>query len=761
MAATTNWSDIVPNFESMPDAMQQWLVTNLPTFIGQAVQQGLQQGFDQHWGVAATGNSYHLVGTDHTHAVMGDHNEVVGGQTTRTRLDSVTTHNFANELKVTDGNQEHQIGGDARYSVDGALSHTVQGYSNTKVGGDHVVTADGNGVAAAMTHTVISGLGATGGDSVITHSHVVAGSKHEQTSGTHLTQSAKMELSVGQPLTWLTAAAASPPAQQSSVATAQTPEQAEAIDVLEKADADEKAKLSSYAPIPSLGGGGAWAEIGSVLGKIDSPDSTTVAQFNFGGDVKTVNDGNEYITTTGKRTDTVLKGLDEFIKGPKSATHMGVGSETTIGLSMDTVLGLAMPFTTLSMGFVLLNMDADLFVVESKSFQINLTDLSITTPGGKTYGGGGAAKAADVAKAAKEAKAAVDASEEAAKSLELVKAVADATEDLKAGIKSVADVTKNLADAAVKVGETASNAAEVAEGASKAAAAAGKAAGEAGEAAAQAGEAAAQAGEAAAQGGKAATSAAKAVELSAVGKVWGKTVEEARAVTSAVKDATKSGEAAAAAGESAKVVGEAAKEAGEAAAAAGESAKGAGEVAAAAGDAAVNSAKDTIATLKGVVTQAEAAGSKTEAATKALDVLKSLVTKAEQAQSAADLTKGGKEAALATAEAAEISRAAKISGPILSTLMKGLDLAQLAKLFGYGDKVVAGFLLVDGLKLIQGLAKAGLKIASTKIVADNRANAGAARLAAEQAANPTQVGRVSEIKNDGLMSEVKKDKPET
>jgi len=93
--------------------------------------------------------------------------------------------------------------------------------------------------------------------------------------------------------------------------------------------------------------------------------------------------------------------------------------------------------------------------------------------------------------------------------------------------------------------------------------------------------------------------------------------------------------------------------------------------------------------------------------------------------------------------------------------MKGLDLAQALKVFGYGDKAVAGFLVVDGLKLIQGLAKAGLKIASTKIVADNRANAGAARLAAEQAANPTQVGRVSEIKNDGLMSEVKKDKPET
>jgi hypothetical protein len=83
------WSNVIPNFGQMPEQLQQWLVDNLPSFIQSALQQGINEGVqvgkDQHWGVSATGNAHLVIGGNYDYAAQGYHNEVVGATTTRTR----------------------------------------------------------------------------------------------------------------------------------------------------------------------------------------------------------------------------------------------------------------------------------------------------------------------------------------------------------------------------------------------------------------------------------------------------------------------------------------------------------------------------------------------------------------------------------------------------------------------------------------------------------------------------------------------------
>ena len=475
MAATTNWSDIVPNFDSMPDAMQQWLTTNLPTFISQAIQDGLQQGFDQHWGVAATGNSYHLVGTDHTHAVMGDHNEVVGGQTTRTRQDSVMTHNLADEIKVTEGAHSHQVNSDTFYLTLGTENRTVASHHATEVGGDHSLVVSGNSAAVAATHTVITGSGNTD-DSVVTHSETITGSRYEAVSGTHYIQSGVVVRSVGGPLpTNFTAptlppppsksnpnglsdgalahpglaqelASAAPPSavqsssQQETTQTSSAQQQQHAVAQKESSNDTKQSKTALN------DANMAWQDVTSGAAGIvtaglalfsSSEQKPFVESTNYKGSIQDNIQGDKVTTVEGKLTDSFLGGADSFTKGSASDTVLGMAGDTIIGLSSDALIGLAMPFTLISMGQVLLNMDEDVCVVESKSFKLDMAGMKITTPGGATYGLHGLEEATELEKAEKllaDAEKAEKAAKDAEETVKAAKAAKDAKEaaDVKA-----------------------------------------------------------------------------------------------------------------------------------------------------------------------------------------------------------------------------------------------------------------------------------------------------------------------------------------
>ena len=494
MAATTNWSDIVPNFDSMPDAMQQWLTTNLPTFISQAIQDGLQQGFDQHWGVAATGNSYHLVGTDHTHAVMGDHNEVVGGQTTRTRQDSVMTHNLADEIKVTEGAHSHQVNSDTFYLTLGTENRTIASHHATEVGGDHSLVVSGNSAAVAATHTVITGSGNTD-DSVVTHSETITGSRYEAVSGTHYIQSGVVVRSVGGPLpTNFTAPTLPPPpsksnpnglsdgalahpglaqelapaapaaamqsssqqtttqtssAQQQQQASAQSPTfsqqvatqnsstQQQQLAVAQKQSSGDTKQTKTDLNQTNMGwqsttGGAAGIVTAGLALSKPSDQMKFVESTNYKGSIQDNIEGDKVTTVEGKLTDSFLGGADSFTKGSASDTVLGMAGDTIIGMSSDALIGLAMPFTLISMGQVLLNMDEDVCVVESKSFKLDIAGMKITTPGGAVVG----------AKAATEAEKAADLVKAAKKAEEVAQKAKAATEAAKAFLKTSEDVEK-------------------------------------------------------------------------------------------------------------------------------------------------------------------------------------------------------------------------------------------------------------------------------------------------------------------------------
>ena len=513
MAAKTNWSDIVPNFDSMPDAMQQWLATNLPTFISQAIHDGLQQGFDQHWGVAATGNSYHLVGTDHTHAVMGDHNEVVGGQTTRTRQDSVMTHNLADEIKVTEGAHSHQVNSHAFYLTLGTENRTIASHHATEVGGDHTLVVSGNSAAMAATHTVITGSGNTD-DSVVTHSHTVTGSRYEAVSGTHYIQSGVVIRSVGGPLstnftpptlpsTTTTSnpngpsdgaiahpnlaqelAPAAPPAAPQALSQQATTQTSSVQQQQQASDSDQSSSqnlamqgLASLIPhfeIPPLttkptktalnvsnmvwqgvtGGAAGIVTAGLALSSSPKP-MDTVESTNYQGSIQDNIEGDRTTVVLGKMSDSFLAGADTFTKGSASDTVLGMAGDTVIGLSSDALIGLAMPFTLISMGQVLLNMDEDVCVVESKSFKLDIAGMKITTPGGATWGGKAATEATDLEKAEKllaDAKKAEKAAKNAKTALEDAEKTVKAADDAKLA-KDAADL--KAADKAEELAEKA------------------------------------------------------------------------------------------------------------------------------------------------------------------------------------------------------------------------------------------------------------------------------------------------------------------
>jgi hypothetical protein len=189
--------------------------------------------------------------------------------------------------------------------------------------------------------------------------------------------------------------------------------------------------------------GGATTIVTAGLALSSSPTPmATVESTNYAGSIQDNIEGDRTTTVLGKMSDSFLAGADTFTKGSASDTVLGMAGDTVIGLSSDALIGLAMPFTLISMGQVLLNMDEDVCVVHSKSFMLDIAGMKITTPGGATWGGKAAAEATDLEKAEKllaDAEKAEKAAKEAKTALE------DAGKTVKAADE--AKIAKTAADA--------------------------------------------------------------------------------------------------------------------------------------------------------------------------------------------------------------------------------------------------------------------------------------------------------------------------
>ena len=124
-----------------------------------------------------------------------------------------------------------------------------------------------------------------------------------------------------------------------------------------------------------------------------------------------------------------------------------MAGDTIIGLSSDALIGLAMPFTLISMGQVLLNMDEDVCVVESKSFKLDMAGMKITTPGGAVAFASKAEKAADLVKAAEKAEEAAKAAKAAKEAAEAFIKTSEEVEKLAAKLPDIEKLEKTADDA--------------------------------------------------------------------------------------------------------------------------------------------------------------------------------------------------------------------------------------------------------------------------------------------------------------------------
>ena len=110
-----SWSDVVPNFDTLPPAMQVWIKDNMQSLVAAAMQSAEQMSASQsdaahNYGVSAAGTSYQLTGQNHFLAVQGGSQEVVGQEKQQLLSGGLTTLNTQHEYKQVDGIATKSIG---------------------------------------------------------------------------------------------------------------------------------------------------------------------------------------------------------------------------------------------------------------------------------------------------------------------------------------------------------------------------------------------------------------------------------------------------------------------------------------------------------------------------------------------------------------------------------------------------------------------------------------------------------------------------
>jgi hypothetical protein len=480
--------------------MQIWIKTNLPSLIDAAIQAAKENGdlsengqvtsetadesgsssstsvADQphNFGISAAGHTYQLTGKDHYQATQGNSSYVVGSQKTEVLGAGSVIHNLKDSVMQVDGSKADRVSGNRYIQTVGIHAQqsktttesveedetTLIGGTSTKVVGLYESISIGSKTATSSNPNIIVSNEEVFG----TENKMVWGSGFERIVGSHYAAIGpnvslpvpESQLQAGDPVPSMTATANSGAAKTiySSVNLGWT------------AISGMNPSLMT-ASVTNL-----------ILGQQASSPPVVWTELIGGSKSESVY-GAETALVTGKSSETVLGGTNNFLSGSMSETKLGMSSDTVIGLAMDTTIGLTMPFDTISMGQVLLSLDATLASMESTDFELSMASLKIFTTGAAAV-----ADAADAAAVASDATTAADvaakAAEEAKDAETAAKAVEDTEKATKAGETAVAEgeLVKNTdqaaqagkdADSAAKTAEDADNAAKVSDEAAKSA----------------------------------------------------------------------------------------------------------------------------------------------------------------------------------------------------------------------------------------------------------------------------------------------------
>lgn len=696
-----SWSDVVPNFDSLPPAMQDWVKANMQSLVDAAMQAAQQMNASStdaahNFGISAGGTSYSLTGANHFFAVQGGSQEVVGQLKQQVLQGGQITLNNQDEHTQIDGLATRSIGGNSYLQVQGT-SYAKVSSQNSSVEEDEVTLIGGTSTKIVSNWESIQiGSGTAGGDEIVSQEEIygsenklVWGNGWERITG-YRYEAVGPGVSLPVPESSLVAGKTQPPVTATTTSTTNK-------------NIQNGFKLG-WTTVSGASPAALATDITTTILGAKPKTVDPVSMELIGGDKQESVYGGETVLITGMSKETVLGGTNHFISGNMSELKMGMTSDTLLGLSMDTVIGMSMPFETLTMGQVLVSLDAVVFSGESSSFELSMSSMKILTSGA-------AAAASDAEAAAKSADAVKDA-ESFEKAAEAAKDAADTSKQLEEATKASEQASKVATEL-----EDASKAAEKASAASKDASDAAKAsktATDAEKATAAAKEAADA--EKAAKAADAAASAKKAAGLAEDAKTAAKEADEAAKASKAADEAAET---------SAKVADEAEK-----------AAKTQDEVL----DAAMLSqaAKaDEAAAAAAKVKAGETAAKATEAAEASAKAAKESVTASEDAAKAAE------ESAKLSEEAADAQREAAEADKFASELKKTISIPDSfpggAKAFDVLTKGPLGPLL-EGMGLSKN-AVMGLKAAGK--VAFKTASVGTAASAGFSSAKPPGSG------NDG------------
>ncbi len=696
-----SWSDVVPNFDSLPPAMQDWVKANMQSLVDAAMQAAQQMNASNtdaahNFGISAGGTSYSLTGANHFFAVQGGSQEVVGQLKQQVLQGGQMTLNNQDDHTQIDGLATKSIGGNSYLQVKGT-SYAKMSSEHNSVEEDEVTLIGGTSTKIVSNWESIQiGSGTAGGNEIVSQEEIygsenklVWGNGWERITG-YRYEAVGPGVSLPVPESSLKAGETQPPVAATTTSTTNK-------------NIQNGIKLG-WTTVSGASPAGLATDITTTILGAKPKTVDPVSMELIGGDKQESVYGGETVLITGMSKETVLGGTNNFISGNMSELKMGMTSDTLLGLSMDTVIGMSMPFETLTMGQVLVSLDAVVFSGESSSFELSMSSMKILTSG--------AAAAASDAEAAAEAADAVKDAESFEKAAKAAEGATDTSKQLEEATKASEQASK----AATEL-EDASKAADKAAEASKAASTAAKDS----KTATSAEKAAAAASEAAdvdkaAKAGEAAKSAKKAAGLADDAKTTAKEADEAAKASKAADEAAET---------SAKVADEAEK-----------AAKTQEEVL----DAAMLSELATADKATAAAAKVKAA----ETAAKATEAAKASAKAAEESATAAeDAAKAAEKSAEASKEVETAQREAAEADKFASELKKTISIPDS---FPGGEKAFTALTKgpLNSLLESAGLSKnavTGLKAAGK--VAFKTASVGTGASAAFDSAKPPGTG------NDG------------
>ena len=487
----------------------------------QAAQQMNASSTDaaHNFGISAGGTSYSLTGANHFFAVQGGSQEVVGQLKQQVLQGGQMTLNNQDDHTQIDGLATKSIGGNSYLQVKGT-SYAKMSSEHNSVEEDEVTLIGGTSTKIVSNWESIQiGSGTAGGNEIVSQEEIygsenklVWGNGWERITG-YRYEAVGPGVSLPVPESSLQAGETQPPVTATTSSTTNK-------------NIQNGIKLG-WTTVSGASPAGLAADITTTILGAKPKTVDPVSMELIGGDKQESVYGGETVLITGMSKETVLGGTNHFISGNMSELKMGMTSDTLLGLSMDTVIGMSMPFETLTMGQVLVSLDAVVFSGESSSFELSMSSMKILTSGAAAAAADAeaATEAADAVKDAKSFEKAADAAKDAQDTETALKEATEASEQASKNATKLEDISKS-ADEAAQASKDASDAAKASKTATDA------------EKTTAAAKAAADA-EKASKAADAAASAKKAASIADYAKTAAKDADDAAKASKSFEDAAK------------------------------------------------------------------------------------------------------------------------------------------------------------------------------------------------------------------------------